>query len=129
MCGLVVQERADSLVGLFNPRNGDVNADGHRTLTDAIVILEYVLLGTQEIREVTCWLNPYLRGGDCQGALASDFEPYGYHPVTGAQVVLRNGDVNGDGAVDITDALVLAEWIVSDSSIRIVEFAGARLKS
>jgi hypothetical protein len=128
LCAIVVQTRAMSIDALFNPKNGDVNADGARTLTDVILILQAVIYGTAQIKEVTCWLNPSRSSGDCQNMSSNDFEAYGIHPVTQEEVALSNGDVNADGQVDMSDAIYLAGWLMNGTADP-VEFAGARLKT
>jgi hypothetical protein len=117
-CERVVQPLGD---GTFrgNPKNGDVNADGFRDLTDARNMLSYLFLGQGEIRDFSVYSG---------GFPSDDFEPYGFGP-DGQEVALQNGDVNGDEHFDMTDAVCLLRWRLLGDPSSLVEIAGIRPSS
>jgi hypothetical protein len=64
--------------------NGDVNADGHRNVGDAIALLDWLYGGGPEPAPMACELQ------------APDVE---------------NGDLNGDLATDVSDVVFLLSWL------------------
>lgn len=79
-----------------NVENGDINGDGSRNITDVILMLNRLFVGGPPPATTHC--------------MCSKIDPNDRLPPRGA-TELMNGDIDGSGQVDVTDAVRFVNWL------------------
>ena len=83
---------------VFNVQNGDLDGDDRRDITDVIGLFNYLFAGGLPPVFARCEPLKTAEGGD-------ETEPESW------STVVANGDVDGSGRIDITDAILFLHWL------------------
>ena len=78
-----------------SPQNGDMDGDGSRNVTDAVRMLNYLFAG----------------GPPPVPAVCEVFESGSSDPIFSVPTEVQNGDVDGNGSMDITDVIRFIDWL------------------
>ena len=79
------------------PENGDLDGDGNRNITDAVRMLNYLFSGGPPPVPAVCEVFE-------SGSSDKD-------PVFSVPTEVQNGDVDGNGSMNITDVIRFMEWL------------------
>jgi len=89
--------------------SGDTNGDGLVDLSDAVRLLQYLFVGGEA--PATILIHGF-------ADVAANFQrsPDGKRLLIGGNLVLRSGDVDGNGVLDMSDAIRILQHLFSDGT-------------